>query len=118
MGTFLQLLSAVGLVALGAAALYAAFKFDAFLRLLESGRVLIRIEREARSHCCLGPRNLAEGSGFAVYSWLDDRWVLTADLSAPGHEATPPSIPGTFVTQAVRTQSSARASARHGVALR
>ena len=50
----------------------------------------------------------AHQAGFAIYMFRNNRWVMEADLSAPGCECTPPSIPGSFEGQVIRKESSAR----------
>jgi hypothetical protein len=46
--------------------------------------------------------------GFAVFVYRDGSWHLEADLSAPGCEATPPTIAGSFDGQVVKKESSPR----------
>ncbi len=55
-----------------------------------------------------GVSNEEAQAGFAIYMFRNNRWVLEADLSAPGCESTPPSIPGSFEGQVVRKESSPR----------
>ena len=47
-------------------------------------------------------------AGFAIYVFREGRWHLEADLSAPGCEATPPTIEGRFEGQVVRQQATGR----------
>lgn len=46
--------------------------------------------------------------GFAVYVYRDGHWHLEADMSAPGCEAAPPAIKGSFEGQVVKKESTVR----------
>lgn len=43
--------------------------------------------------------------GYSVYMWTDGKWVLDADMSAPGCTATVPGIDGSYEGQLVRKDS-------------
>ena len=43
--------------------------------------------------------------GFAIYVFRKGRWELESDLSAPGCEPSPPSIPGAFEGHVVKKES-------------
>jgi hypothetical protein len=43
--------------------------------------------------------------GFAVYVYRNNRWELESDLSAPGFEPSPPTIPGAFEGHVVKKES-------------
>lgn len=57
--------------------------------------------------CCtdLGP---STNCGYGVYAFRDGTWQLQADLSAPGYEVTPPTIPGRHAGQVVRREAQPR----------
>jgi hypothetical protein len=44
-------------------------------------------------------------SGYAIYIFRNNRWELESDLSAPGCEPSPPTIPGVFEGHVVKKQS-------------
>ena len=43
--------------------------------------------------------------GYAVYMYQDGAWRLERDLSAPGCECSPPTMPGRFENQVIRRES-------------
>ena len=43
--------------------------------------------------------------GFAVYVYRNNRWELESDLSTPGFEPSPPTIPGAFEGHVVKKES-------------
>lgn len=47
-------------------------------------------------------------SGFAIYVFRNNRWELESDLSAPGCEPSPPTIPGAFEGHVVKKESRPR----------
>jgi hypothetical protein len=47
----------------------------------------------------------ASAAGYAIYVYRQGRWELESDLSAPGYEPSPPSIPGAFETQVIKKES-------------
>ncbi len=44
-------------------------------------------------------------AGYAVYMWTNGKWVLETDFSQPGHEATGPSMPGSYEGQLVKREA-------------
>jgi hypothetical protein len=44
-------------------------------------------------------------SGYSIFVYRNNQWILEADLSSPGFEATPPTIPGTYDGQVVKKES-------------
>jgi hypothetical protein len=44
-------------------------------------------------------------AGHAIYVYRQGRWELEADLSAPGFEPSPPSIPGAYESQVIKKES-------------
>ncbi len=47
-------------------------------------------------------------AGFAIYVFRNNRWELESDLSAPGCEPSPPTIPGAFEGHVVKKESRPR----------
>lgn len=45
------------------------------------------------------------GNGYAVYMYQNGTWRLERDLSAPGCECSPPTMPGRFENQVIRRES-------------
>jgi hypothetical protein len=43
--------------------------------------------------------------GFSIYVFRNGRWELESDLSAPGFEPSPPTIPGSFEGHVIKKQS-------------
>jgi hypothetical protein len=58
--------------------------------------------RHQPSSQSVGPITAA---GFAIYVFRNNRWELESDLSAPGFEPAPPTIPGAFEGHVVKKQS-------------
>jgi hypothetical protein len=44
-------------------------------------------------------------AGFAIYVYRNNRWELESDLSAPGYEPSPPTIPGAFEGHVVKKEA-------------
>jgi hypothetical protein len=44
-------------------------------------------------------------AGYAIYVYRKDRWEIEADLSAPGHEPTAPTLPGSYEGQVIKKES-------------
>jgi hypothetical protein len=53
----------------------------------------------------LGGGVTASAAGYAIYVYRQGRWELESDLSAPGYEPSPPSIPGAFEAQVIKKES-------------
>ena len=47
----------------------------------------------------------ASPGGFGIYVFRKNRWELESDLSAPGFEPSPPTIPGAFEGHVVKKES-------------
>ncbi len=45
------------------------------------------------------------GNGYAIYMYEQGAWRLERDLSAPGCECSPPTMPGRFENQVIRRES-------------
>ncbi|MBI3865256.1 MAG: hypothetical protein HY290_25560 [Planctomycetia bacterium] len=48
---------------------------------------------------------LSSPAGYAIFVYRNKNWVLEADLSNPGYEAVPPTIPGSYEGQVVKKES-------------
>jgi hypothetical protein len=59
--------------------------------------------RPPKSSQDIGP--FMSPSGFAIYVFRNSRWELESDLSAPGCEPSPPTIPGAFEGHVVKKES-------------
>jgi hypothetical protein len=62
---------------------------------------------ESHSHLHLGPAGVAGSvSGYAIFVYRDGRWIIEADLSAPGYEPSPPTLPGSYEGHVLKKESS------------
>ena len=57
--------------------------------------------KPSSSHTFGIPRSPA---GFAIYIFRNNRWELESDLSSPGFEPSPPTIPGAFEGHVVKKE--------------
>jgi hypothetical protein len=48
---------------------------------------------------------LGSPAGYAIYVYRDGKWIMEADLSRPGYEATPPSMQAAYDGQVVKRES-------------
>jgi hypothetical protein len=61
---------------------------------------------ESHSHLHHGPAGVAGTiSGYAIYVYRDGRWIIEADLSAPGYEPSPPTLPGSYEGHVLKKES-------------
>ncbi|WP_435018626.1 hypothetical protein TA3x_000608 [Tundrisphaera sp. TA3] len=51
------------------------------------------------------PGMMASPAGFAIYVYRDGRWEIESDLSTPGFEPSPPTIPGAYAGQVIKKES-------------
>lgn len=65
-------------------------------------------EKIGSSHAIHPPHSRG---GFGIFVYRNNRWELESDLSAPGYEPSPPTIPGSFEGQVVKKESWPRAGA-------
>ena len=74
---------------------------------LEVHRIRVSVSklgnRPPKSSQDVGP--ISSPCGFAIYVFRNSRWQLESDLSAPGCEPSPPTIPGAFEGHVVKKES-------------
>jgi hypothetical protein len=44
-------------------------------------------------------------AGYGIYVYRNNRWELESDLSAPGYEPSPPTVPGAYEGHVVKKES-------------
>ena len=102
------LIVVAALVASGSAQVFMALE----LRRMRLGLATKEIEEEPRcpqgrtSHHAPsfeGPSG--SRSGYAIYVYRSGRWEIEADLSAPGHEPSAPTLPGSYEGQVIKKES-------------
>lgn len=100
----LELLTAVSTAA------SAVFLFGTMWHLGGIGKALVKISRTLSEYddCCGPPLWLGlmgSPAGYAIYVFRQGQWVMDADLSRTGFEASPPTMPGTYEGQVIKRES-------------
>ena len=96
MDIFLQLVTTVSLVTIAAAAVLGATELRTSRHLLEEV-----VYRDFTS----SPPPPGNGPDHAVFICKDGGWVLAADMSGPGHQASPPTMEPSYEGQVVKRSS-------------
>lgn len=99
---------AIGLFVLDVAAIVIAFEMGKLRRGLPTAgaKEVCKDFSLSHSHQHLFHHGVTGShAGYAIYVFREGRWVIEADLSAPGYEPSPPTLPGSFEGHVLKKES-------------
>lgn len=106
MGIAVQAVTALGAMISGIALVLLWKEFAKFRVLIQSAPLRVLLEPDAGySSTYEASRYVESLSGYGIYVFRNGVWELECDLSTPGHEPAPPTLPGTYEGEAVRQRS-------------
>lgn len=99
-----QMLVAVVLIVIAVASVAIAVELDLIRRSLPRKSLHTRVFSSHNHH--QGPPGVTGSvAGYAIYVYRQGRWIIEADLSSPGHEPSPPTMPGGYEGHVLKKES-------------
>ena len=105
METFLSTIQTLSLVAGAVGLLMIGYQLHRFYNFITRNSLQVTV---SQLHWGTSQTTVQPKWGYAVYMWTEGLWVLNSDMSAPGCEASKPTMPGSYEGQLVKKESEPR----------